>query len=336
MILGHAELAAESAHDPVARQQIAIIRRVATDSAAIVKRIQDVARARSVRDHVVFDLAEVVREVWTSAARAGATRLTPPGSATREHPARPRHHRLRTAGGAARGAAQPGLQRPRRHAQGGPLSLAVARHGPEAVLTVADSGSGMPEHVRSASRPLLHHQGHARDRPRPGGGLRHRPAPRRPHRRDQPPRPGHHLHPELPPRRPAPEAARPADAPPSQRQLRVLVVDDEELVRGLMSAILGSAGHEVATAASGEEALRELAERDFDIVLTDLGMPSMNGWEVAAAARRIRPSAQIVLVTGWGETVVPEPDSGVARILSKPFSRAQLLACVDAVTAVPA
>ena len=118
-----------------------------------------------------------------------------------------------------------------------------------------------------------------------------------------------------------PPPSRPAAAVPQPEVQRILIVDDDISVRSVMARVLAHDKHIITTAASGEEALRWLDERTFDILLSDLGMPGMNGWELIAQARRRRPSLITVLITGWGYH--PDIDHAAARgvdiVLTKPF-----------------
>ncbi len=119
--------------------------------------------------------------------------------------------------------------------------------------------------------------------------------------------------------------------------LRVLVVDDEPGVRSLLADLLRAGGHEVSEAASGREALALLpaatdpARPGFDLVLTDLGMPDMSGWDVARAIGERADAPPVVLVTGWGiqldDTLLAA--SGVSDVIAKPFTVEEVLAVVD-------
>ena len=83
--------------------------------------------------------------------------------------------------------------------------------------------------------------------------------------------------------------------------LRVLLVEDDEDNRELMTEVLETAGYEVVTAASGAEGLRRLSEGRLDAVVTDVGMPGMGGLELARAAKRLAPETPVVVVTGYAE-----------------------------------
>jgi CheY-like chemotaxis protein len=92
--------------------------------------------------------------------------------------------------------------------------------------------------------------------------------------------------------------------------------------------MLKPSGHVVSVAASGEEALQELGEQTFDVVVSDMGMGAgMNGWELAEAVRSRWPSVRFFLATGWGAAIDPvEAQSrGVEAVLAKPYQLADLL-----------
>lgn len=92
-----------------------------------------------------------------------------------------------------------------------------------------------------------------------------------------------------------------ADAHP----LRVLVVDDEEMLRRLVASLLERDGHHVQVASSGDEAIALFAGawalgEAFDVVVTDLTMPGTDGEEVAAEVKRTSPRTPVILLTGFG------------------------------------
>jgi len=108
---------------------------------------------------------------------------------------------------------------------------------------------------------------------------------------------------------------------------RILVIDDEPSIAQLLDDALSSEGHSVEIALSGREGLEISAAYEFDLVMTDLGMPDMSGWEVARTLRRSHPTLPIVLVTGWGTTLSPDEVQrcGISAVLHKPFEIRELL-----------
>ena len=106
---------------------------------------------------------------------------------------------------------------------------------------------------------------------------------------------------------------------------RILFIDDEATLRELMQTLLGRDGHQVETpdgGMAGLEAFRAARKRNepFDIVITDLGMPYMDGREVAAAVKRESPDTPVVMLTGWGAFMKEDNDMPmhVDGLLGKP------------------
>ncbi|MDD3580734.1 MAG: endopeptidase La [Desulfobacca sp.] len=107
---------------------------------------------------------------------------------------------------------------------------------------------------------------------------------------------------------------------------RVLVVDDEEIARQNLEYILRKEGHQVATAANGEEALDQVKAHDYDLVLTDLKMDRMDGLQLLESVKRLSPHTEIIMVTGYAtvSTAVDALRKGAAHYLSKPIKLDEL------------
>ena len=110
----------------------------------------------------------------------------------------------------------------------------------------------------------------------------------------------------------------------------VLVVDDEQGVRYTLQAIFEEAGYTVRAAASGEEALRELAAHPIDAVVTDLAMPGMDGMELLRTVLVARPRLPVVVITAHGSErhAVEAMKEGAWHYLRKPFDIDELLLVV--------
>jgi len=108
---------------------------------------------------------------------------------------------------------------------------------------------------------------------------------------------------------------------------RILIIDDEPAVRHLLSDILLLGGHSVVSVSDGQSGLAAVERQQFDLVLTDLGMPGMTGWEVARAVKRTKPNLIVALITGWGGTIEPplKGEHNVDLIINKPFQVDQIL-----------
>jgi len=103
---------------------------------------------------------------------------------------------------------------------------------------------------------------------------------------------------------------------------RVLVVDDEPVVTRGCRRILAGAGHRVDAAATGTEGLRRAVSGDFDVVVTDLRLPDLDGMELVRAVRDRRPEVAIIIITGYGTvpSAVEALKLGAADYIQKPFT----------------
>jgi signal transduction histidine kinase len=112
---------------------------------------------------------------------------------------------------------------------------------------------------------------------------------------------------------------------------RVLLVDDQEEVRTSVGEMLRALGHDVIVAEDGTMALATALRQRLDIVITDLGMPGINGLEVAKRLQVIAPSVAVVLLTGWGlDTTDARPDN-VTSVLNKPVTMTRLAEALNSV-----
>ena len=120
----------------------------------------------------------------------------------------------------------------------------------------------------------------------------------------------------------APDETLPAADDVPLPRLRVLVVDDEEIVLEVLADLLTAIGMEVERALGGPAGIEAVGQGEYDVVFTDLGMPEVNGWDLATAAKARRASTAVVLVTGWGFQLGEDMvvSSGVDLIMAKPFS----------------
>ena len=133
---------------------------------------------------------------------------------------------------------------------------------------------------------------------------------------------------------PAP-GPRDADAP--MPRLRALVVDDEQPVLEVLGDMLVAMGMDVTRALGGAAGLEVVRAGEFDVVFTDLGMPDVNGWELAVETKAKHPGTAVVLATGWGFQLEEETAAsrGVDLVLPKPFSWEEVGNAVRAVCSIP-
>jgi CheY-like chemotaxis protein len=112
---------------------------------------------------------------------------------------------------------------------------------------------------------------------------------------------------------------------------RIMVVDDEEGIREILSTALSSMGYEVVTANSGGEALNLFLKSSFALVLTDLEMPGMDGWNLASRIKDRSPNIPVVVMTGQSQEDVMERMKGnsVNSAIFKPFRLEQVLKMIE-------
>ena len=116
----------------------------------------------------------------------------------------------------------------------------------------------------------------------------------------------------------------PAQNPP--QALKLLVVEDDPLVREVLSAYLREDSHEVETAGDGSEGLEKFRPGFFNAIFTDRAMPEMNGDQLAMEIKKIDPKMPVILLTGFGEMMAGAGDhpQGVDVVMGKPFTQASL------------
>lgn len=121
------------------------------------------------------------------------------------------------------------------------------------------------------------------------------------------------------------DRASPADAVGT----RVLLVDDQQDILDAVSEMISALGHRVETALSGAAALERLAEGRYDLLLTDLGMPGMDGRELARRAVAARPGLRAALFTGWSIDTEGQLPEGISAILFKPLTMSALRSVLE-------
>jgi signal transduction histidine kinase len=327
-VLGQAELLRLRVPDPVVHESLQVLETAATDGAHVVRRLQDFARQRTSEPLTPVDLATVVREAveitrprWQDEpqrqGRVIDVYMELAGlSPILGHAAEVREVITNLIGNAVD--AMP---------MGGRLSFAGSPATDGVLLAVADTGTGMSDTVqRQIFEPFFttkgvkgtglglsvvyaimeRHRGSVQVQSAPGRGttftLRFQAATQ------------------------ARSAPAPTAAPILARQ-RLLLIDDEATVRGTVAALLRTSGHTVTEADGGEAGLARLAETPIDVVITDLGMPDLTGWDVAREVKARAPRMPVILLTGWGNQAAQEegPHGVVDRIVGKPFRLEELL-----------
>ena len=329
-ILGYTELLKQSADEgePIGtqREYLRTIERAALDGASLIRKIQQYIRNEQQKQFEPLDVETLIRECvslsrpyWYNEPRRQGISIdidlelatVPPilGSGTEL-----REVFLNLILNAVQ--AMP---------DGGKLRIASQDEGNGLIrVTVEDSGGGMPEHVRRRIfEPLFTTKGERGT----GMGLSVSYGIIREHdgriEVESAPGEGTRFNISLPAS--AEDAAVKSRKEPESavQPARVLVVDDEPMVRSLLVKLLGRRGHDVVDASSGPQALELISGgTDFDIIFTDHGMPDMNGRQFAKALRALPFTDLVVLLTG--DTEVGDSDDIIDLVLGKPFKLQQL------------
>ena len=331
-ILGRAQMVRARTGDPLIARELGVIEQAAMDGAATVRRLQEFTRLRTDHEFVPVDVSQVGRDAlaltrtwWKDRAEERGVSYGILTDLAEGVWAEGQDHELREV------AVNILLNAIEAMPNGGSLYLASRVADGQAVLEVTDSGVGMSEEVqKSMFHPFYSTKG-------PGGtglGLsiaygimqRHQGKIDVTSRRGA----GTTVRISLPASSRGPEIKPTPAIEPAAFDASILLVEDEPAVLSLLSDLLEGATYKVVIARTGREAVEKLIEGSFHIVITDLGMPEMSGWELARHCRDLYPELPVVLCTGWGveldEGLVAE--TGVRAVIAKPFSVVEVLGTV--------
>lgn len=116
--------------------------------------------------------------------------------------------------------------------------------------------------------------------------------------------------------------------------MKILVIEDDRIVRTLVTHVLEKEGHEVAIAERGETGEKTALEESFDIIVLDLGLPDKNGLEVCKVLRDNDINTPILILSAYQntDTKITGLNTGADDYLTKPFDNKELLARIDAIT----
>jgi PAS domain S-box-containing protein len=330
-ILGYAQLMARSpGNADVVRRGIDVIEKAANGGAETVRRIQKFARLRPDEPFVTMDLNQVVRDSlaitrprWEEKKVKGGVPLQlelelGPVPVVMGRPAELNEVITNLVLNAIDAMPKGGTLRIR-------TRLGDHRH---AVITVADTGMGMSDEVRkkvfdpffttkgeegtglglSVSHSIVErHGGDLKVNSRPGEGTTFTIT--------------------LPIGMSPTGEATQGGEPGVERKGRILLVDNDPQVLSILGEMLKDAGHHVLPVPSGPEALRVFVPSGFDLVITNVGMPEMSGWDVAEQLRARDPNVPVIFITGWG---LQEEDQarcrrlGITALLFKPVPPPEL------------
>jgi len=334
-ILGRAQILLQQTMDEDRRQQIEVIERAALDGAQVVRRVQEFTRVRQDEHFAVLALEDVVRDVfeltrpaWEAETKRRGITLRTALDLRAVHPVAGNASELREV------LTNLVLNAVDAMPWGGTLTISTADEGAQVCVRVADTGVGMDAETRArifdpffTTKPVkgtglglsvaygivTRHHGRIEVETEPGKGSTFTiwlPAASMPG-----------------------EAHEPAAGLPPRR-LRVLAVDDEESVLRVLGDLLELLGQDVEIARGGEEGLERIASTSFDAVFTDLGMPGVNGWDLARAAKSRSRETAVVIVTGWGAQIENRSlrSQGVDYVVPKPFSVEDVRAVLERIS----
>ena len=111
----------------------------------------------------------------------------------------------------------------------------------------------------------------------------------------------------------------------------ILIVDDESTMRSLLEKILAREGYQMYTASNGVAALEHLSERKFDIIISDMKMPEMGGFELLKHIKREYPGVGVIIMTAYGDTYTVKDALllGADEYITKPFKSYEISLVVE-------
>jgi DNA-binding NtrC family response regulator len=116
-----------------------------------------------------------------------------------------------------------------------------------------------------------------------------------------------------------------------KNSITILIVDDELMMRKLMEKILVKDGYKVITAENGDDAVKKLAEHDINLVISDMQMPEMNGFELLKHVKQERPQVGVIIMTAYGDTYTVKDALllGADEYITKPFKAFEVSMVVE-------
>jgi signal transduction histidine kinase/CheY-like chemotaxis protein len=337
-ILARAQLATRQAKDEQMAEHIRVIEQAAQDGAQIIRRIQDLARVRTDKSFAPVDVNEIVRQVveftrpiWKDAKEHEGIYITVETDLQAE---------ALVSGNAAE--LREGLTNIFINAldampDGGTLTIATSS-AEDVRIAVRDTGTGMTEETKarlldpffttkgergnglgmSLVLGIVHrHQGRVDVESELGAGTT--------------------VIFVLPIMAEVQVVATERPEEVEEEKQPVLLIDDDDRSRTAMYLVLLELGFDVTAVGSPREGLQLFGERQFPVVITDLGMHEMSGWDVASTIHKRAPETHIVMVTGWAAQLDPERIAahGITQVLSKPFTTTEVRKALKRPAATP-
>ncbi|MDI7259264.1 MAG: PAS domain S-box protein [Thermodesulfobacteriota bacterium] len=332
-ILGNAQLMLITAQDEEAKESLRTIEKVARDAAQTVKRLQEFTRKRTRQElfkidinSIVKDAAEITKPRWKDDAQGRGIQIEMVLNLGEVSPIGGNASEMREV------ITNMIFNAIEAMPEGGKVDVRTFQKGGEVYIQIADTGAGMTEEVRKkifepffTTKPFTNtglglsmsygiikrFRGEIEVESKVGNGTTFTIV--------------------LPINLGSGEEAIPDSTIKKGKSARILVIEDEETVRDVLAQMLSKVNHQVTVAKNGEEGIRLFNELEFDMVLTDLGMPGMSGWEVCQKIKKMNPYTPVGMITGWGIEVSQSKmeECGLDFLLSKPFDFNQVLKVVS-------
>ncbi|GEM_PF-6453727 len=337
-VVGQVDLLLEEVADPKLRQGLRVIGQAASDGAATVRRIQNFARTRRDEEVTAIDPNAILRDAVEVSAPRWKHESERAGIAIRVEQDL---QASQWVGGVASELREVMVNiifnAVEAMPAGGMVAVRSRDDGAWVVVEVTDTGAGMTEEVRRhVFDPFFTTKGVSNS----GLGMSVVYGLIKLHRGDISVASQVGQGTTVSIRLPAavsgvPHESEPSTEPPRQTGWDILVVEDDPKLADLLARMLHIDGHRVQVCTSGAQAIERLKAERFDVVLTDLGMPGVGGWEVVAAARALENRPQIALVTGWGVALEEWEIKarGVDAVIPKPYTIANIRATLTALAA---
>ena len=337
-ILAHVGVALTLAPpDPPLTQALERLRKAALEGGATVEKVQEFSRQRKDQEFSQVSFSQLVEEL------AGELRARAPELKIEQlvAPAMSVHGNQGELGDALRAIVDNAVEALRGHGKSpAVITLELSVDGDDLILLVSDTGRGMSRDVRRrAFDPFFTTKGSRTQGL--GLSLAFGIVQRHGGRIDLDSRPGKGTRvkvrlPRLLTPRPSPTEPPPvSERTRAPGPLRVLLVEDDPDNREAMSTLLSLHGFEVTTADCAAAGIDVFAPDRFDLVLTDLGLPDLDGWEVAGAIKKAAPTVPIALITGWGLNLDSDEirRRGVDLLIKKPIDPRRFLSQLQSLMA---
>ena len=323
-ILGRAQLILEKSNDPVINRDIKIIEKAALDGAETVRRIQEFSRIRVDNtqfvpvdiDEIIHDSIEFTRTKWKNEAIMHGANVSV------NHQSEGKFYIMGEPTGLREVFTNLIINAVDAMPHGGNITITTKKDGNRVIISVKDTGIGMSKEVMKRTfDPFFTTKGSR------GNGLglsicygiitRHNGTIEVESEEGV----GTTFTISLPLIITDGEKAAKEEYKADISQATVLVIDDDDTIRSLISDVLLQSGCKIVTAETGKKGIDMFDPDKCDIVLTDLGLDDISGWEVVKEIKGISPKTPVIIITGWGGQLNKEDveEYGVDFVIPKPF-----------------